>query len=121
MYVSVWVVEWRAGLLMSLFVLVDSYRVVFSRALSRSRMAFLSRREAEVKRAEICKIVSEMLDNPDDCGIVETGKAYNALEKLVSDAYERGYFEACIENDVLITPEMEEMIKERVANSYLKT
>jgi len=32
----------------------------------------------------------------------------------VSDAYERGYFEACIENDVLITPEMEEMIKERV-------
>lgn len=34
-------------------------------------------------RAMICKIISEMLDNPDDCGIYPTTKCYDDLEKYV--------------------------------------
>jgi hypothetical protein len=37
-------------------------------------------------RTEICRIVSDMLDNPDEHGIYPTGKAYNALEALVHGA-----------------------------------
>jgi hypothetical protein len=37
-------------------------------------------------RAAICEIMSEMLDNPDDCGIYPTTVAYNKLETLVHTA-----------------------------------
>lgn len=36
-------------------------------------------------RTKICEIMSEMLDNPDDCGIYPTTIAYDKLEKLVED------------------------------------
>ena len=36
-------------------------------------------------RKEICKIVSEMLDNPDKCGIYPTTKCYNELVKLLNN------------------------------------
>jgi len=37
----------------------------------------------EKDRTEICKIVSEMLDNPGECEIYPTTKAYDALEEYV--------------------------------------
>jgi hypothetical protein len=37
-------------------------------------------------RAEICKIISEMLDNPDEIGIYQTTKAYDQLTALVHSA-----------------------------------
>jgi hypothetical protein len=40
----------------------------------------------DIDRAAICEIISEMLDNPDDCGIYETTVAYNKLETLVHTA-----------------------------------
>jgi len=37
-------------------------------------------------RNHIYRIMSEMLDNPDSCGLYQTTKAFNELEKLVNDA-----------------------------------
>ena len=37
-------------------------------------------------RKHIYHIMSEMLDNPDSCGLYQTTKAFNELEKLVNDA-----------------------------------
>lgn len=37
----------------------------------------------EKDRSEICKIISNMLDNPDDCDIYPTGKCYDELEKYI--------------------------------------
>lgn len=37
-------------------------------------------------RMQICNIVSEMLDNPDEYGIYGTTRAYDKLESLVSQA-----------------------------------
>lgn len=34
-------------------------------------------------RTEICNIISEMLDNPGECEIYPTSKAYDALEKYI--------------------------------------
>ena len=41
---------------------------------------------ADKDRTVICRIVSEMLDNPGDCDIYPTGRCYDALEKLVEGA-----------------------------------
>lgn len=37
----------------------------------------------EKDRTAICNIISEMLDNPDECGIYGTTKAYDRLERYV--------------------------------------
>lgn len=37
-------------------------------------------------RSAICEIISEMLDNPNECGVYETSKAYTQLEALVKSA-----------------------------------
>ena len=37
-------------------------------------------------RSDICAIVSEMLDNPDEHGIYRTTRAYNKLEALIQAA-----------------------------------
>jgi hypothetical protein len=34
-------------------------------------------------RTEICRIISEMLDNPRECEIYPTSKAYDELEKYI--------------------------------------
>jgi len=34
-------------------------------------------------RKEICDIISEMLDNPDESGIYSTTRAYDKLEYLI--------------------------------------
>ena len=34
-------------------------------------------------RTEICKIISEMLDHPDECGIYPTSTAYTKLELYI--------------------------------------
>lgn len=44
-------------------------------------------------RGEICKIISEMLDNPGECGIYQTTRCYDKLETLFAAASSR--------NDVL--------------------
>jgi len=36
-------------------------------------------------RTAICKIISDMLDNPGECEIYPTSKAYDALERYVED------------------------------------
>ena len=36
-------------------------------------------------RREICKIISRMLDNPDDIGIYPTGVCFEELDALVAD------------------------------------
>jgi len=50
-------------------------------------------------RTEICKIISEMLDNPDDLGIYSTDEAYSKLEAYVgrvrAEAIGWMYAEAC--------------------------
>lgn len=35
-------------------------------------------------RKVICRIISEMLDNPDDCGIYPTTKCYDSLEQYIN-------------------------------------
>lgn len=54
-------------------------------------------------RGEICKIISRMLDNPDDCGIFPTTECYDDLEKLVFrkqfEAMGWTYAHACILQD----------------------
>lgn len=37
-------------------------------------------------RDEIVKLISDMIDNPDETGIYHTSSVYNALEHLVSSA-----------------------------------
>lgn len=37
-------------------------------------------------RAEICKIMGDMLEKPDDCGVYPTTLAYDRLEQLVDAA-----------------------------------
>lgn len=34
-------------------------------------------------RTEICEAISEMLDNPDECGICSTGRCYDRLERFM--------------------------------------
>jgi len=48
-------------------------------------------------RAVICDIISEMLDNPDEVGIYQTGKAYDKLEEYIRVARGEGALpcEAC--------------------------
>lgn len=59
-------------------------------------------------RAEICEIISEMLDNPNESGIYGTGLAYDRLEALVSRermqalGYGHGY--ACNQLDSGVDP-----------------
>lgn len=54
-------------------------------------------------RKEICQIISAMLDNPDNCGIYETTKAFDALESLINSAKIQAigwmYAEACANAD----------------------
>lgn len=56
-------------------------------------------------RAKICKIISEMLDSPDDIGIYPTTEAYNKLERYVESV--RGetlgwaYADACTHIDAI--------------------
>lgn len=54
-------------------------------------------------RKEICKIISEMLDNPDKSGIFQTTKAFDALEELINKAKVEAigwmYAEACANAD----------------------
>jgi hypothetical protein len=49
---------------------------------------YQAQKEVKVEgyRGQICKIISEMLDNPDDCGIYPTTKCFNQLEELISQA-----------------------------------
>lgn len=39
-------------------------------------------------RKEICDAISEMLDNPDDCGIYPTTKCYDRLETFIQTQVE---------------------------------
>ena len=41
---------------------------------------------AEEYRADVCRIISEMLDNPDNCGIYPTTKCFNDLLELIQQA-----------------------------------
>lgn len=41
---------------------------------------------ANKDRKEICKIISDMLDNPDDNGIYPTSTAFARLEHLINSA-----------------------------------
>jgi len=54
-------------------------------------------------RKEICRIISEMLDNPGECEIYPTAQAYDKLEKLVESARIEGagwaYADACVKLD----------------------
>jgi hypothetical protein len=37
----------------------------------------------KIDRKKINEIISEMLDNPDECGIYPTGRAYDKLEEYI--------------------------------------
>ena len=54
-------------------------------------------------RTEICNIMSEMLDNPDEHGIYPTTKAYDALEKYIegirAEAIGWTHADACVSLD----------------------
>ena len=54
-------------------------------------------------RGMICKIISDMLDNPDEYGIYPTSKAYNELERYVEgvrgEAIGWAHANACIDLD----------------------
>lgn len=54
-------------------------------------------------RTAICKIVSEMLDSPDESGIFQTSTAYAELEALVQTARLEGlawaHTDACVDLD----------------------
>lgn len=51
-------------------------------------------------RSEICRIISEMLDNPDKTGIFPTSTAYNRLEHYVervrAEAIGWAHADACV-------------------------
>ena len=57
----------------------------------------------EKDRIEICKIMSEMLDNPNDVGIYPTSDAYNALETYIESVRMKAigwtHADACIHMD----------------------
>lgn len=57
----------------------------------------------ERDRKEICKIISEMLDNPDENGIYPTGIAYTRLERYVTGERNKAigwtHADACIALD----------------------
>ena len=54
-------------------------------------------------RTAICNIISEMLDNPGECEIYPTSRAYDALEKYIEgvriEALGWSYADACVHLD----------------------
>lgn len=64
-------------------------------------------------RTAICEIMSEMLDNPDDCGIYPTTEAYNKLEALVhaarTEAIGWTHADACCDLDAGRDPRQKEI------------
>ena len=57
-------------------------------------------------RTAICEIISEMLDNPDECGIYPTSECFDQLEKYVEEERAKAmgwmHAEACsnLDNDI---------------------
>lgn len=67
----------------------------------------------EKDRAEICKIISEMLDSPDDAGIYPTTRAYDKLEEYIHaqrmEALGWMHAEACVNADEGCDPRTREV------------
>ena len=66
-------------------------------------------------RTEICKIISDMLDNPDEYGIYPTSTAFTRLELLINEKVLTGlgwcYAYHCTLLDTGVDPRTEEVPK----------
>lgn len=64
-------------------------------------------------RTEICRIISHMLDNPDEHGIYPTSTAYDQLESYIDGARAEvlgwAYMDACLQLDQGDDPRLSEV------------